>query len=182
MNLIILSLISVFSLSCYFFAKSKVLKQVKISGKKFHSLPEYYGYYLAAWCGLPALIILFFWSFSELYVVKIFILSDFRADPSIDENKLNLIFSEIKSLSEKKFSGTIPQNLVPYAEKLLSLNKILELSKFAIILSVMIFSLSFAYSQILKNVKARESVEKVIKATMFLCAAIAILTTIGIIF
>ena len=97
MNLTILSLIAIFSLSCYFFGKSKVLKQTKISGKKFHSLPEYYGYYLAAWCGLPALIILFFWSFSELYIVKVFILSDFRADPSIDENKLNLIFSEIKS-------------------------------------------------------------------------------------
>ena len=131
MNLIILSLIAVFSLSCYFFGKSKVLKQTKISGKKFHSLPEYYGYYLAAWCGLPALIILFFWSFSELYIVKVFILADFRADPSIDENKLNLIFSEIKSIAEKNFSGTIPQNLVPYAEKFLSLNKILELSNFS---------------------------------------------------
>ena len=81
MNFIILSLIAAFSLSCYFFGKSKVLKQTKISGKRFHSLPEYYGYYLAAWCGLPALIILFFWSFSELYIVKIFILSDFRSDP-----------------------------------------------------------------------------------------------------
>jgi phosphate transport system permease protein len=181
MNLTILSLIAVFSLSCYFFGKSKVLKQTKISGKKFHSLPEYYGYYLAAWCGLPALIILFFWSFSELYIVKLFILSDFRADPSIDENKLNLIFSEIKSIAEKNFSGTIPQNLVPYVEKFLSLNKILELSKFAVIFSAIIFSLSFAYSQILKNIRARESVEKVIRVVMFLCAAIAVFTTFGIV-
>jgi len=181
MNLTILSLIAVFSLSCYFFGKSKVLKQTKISGKKFHSLPEYYGYYLAAWCGLPALIILFFWSFSELYIVKVFILSDFRTDPSIDENKLNLIFSEIKSIAEKNFSGTIPQNLVPYAEKFLSLNKILELSKLAVIFSAIIFSLSFAYSQILKNIRARESVEKVIRVVMFLCAAIAVFTTLGIV-
>ena len=181
MNLTILSLIAIFSLSCYFFGKSKVLKQKKLSGKKFHSLPEYYGYYLAAWCGLPALIILFFWSFSELYIVKVFILSDFRADSSIDENKLNLIFSEIKSIAEKNFSGTIPQNLVPYAEKFLSLNKILELSKLAVILSAIIFSLSFAYSQILKNIRARESVEKVIRVVMFLCAAIAVFTTLGIV-
>ncbi|NKA01219.1 MAG: hypothetical protein EBV81_04330 [Proteobacteria bacterium] len=150
MNITILSLIAVFSLSCYFFGKSKVLKQTKLSGKKFHSLPEYYGYYLAAWCGLPALIILFFWSFSELYILKVFILSDFRSDPSIDENKLNLIFSEIKSIAEKKFSGAIPQNLLPYSEKLISLNKILELSKLAVIFSVTLFSLAFAYSQILQ--------------------------------
>ena len=92
MNIVILSLIVIFSLSCYFFGKSKILKQTKISKKKFHSLPEYYGYYLAAWCGLPALIILFFWSLSELYIVKILILSDFRTDAAIDNNKLNLIF------------------------------------------------------------------------------------------
>jgi phosphate transport system permease protein len=70
--------------------------------KKFHSLPEYYGYYLAAWCGLPALIILFFWSLSELYIVKVLILSDFRADPTIDDNKLNLIFSQIQAIAEKQ--------------------------------------------------------------------------------
>ncbi len=35
MNFIILSLIAAFSLSCYFFGKSKVLKQKKLSGKKF---------------------------------------------------------------------------------------------------------------------------------------------------
>jgi phosphate transport system permease protein len=181
MNVVILSLVFIFSLSCYFFGKSKVLKQTKISKKKFHSLPEYYGYYLAAWCGLPALIILFFWSLSELYVVKILILSDFRTDPTIDNNKLNLIFTQIKAIAENKFSGTIPQNLIPYAEKFLSINKILELSKLAAIFSAIIFSLSFAYSQILKNIKARESIEKVIKVVMFLCAAIAVFTTLGIV-
>jgi phosphate transport system permease protein len=181
MNVVILSLVFIFSLSCYFFGKSKVLKQTKISKKKFHSLPEYYGYYLAAWCGLPALIILFFWSSSELYVVKILILSDFRTDPTIDNNKLNLIFTQIKAIAENKFSGTIPQNLIPYAEKFLSINKILELSKLAAIFSAIIFSLSFAYSQILKNIKARESIEKVIKVVMFLCAAIAVFTTLGIV-
>ena len=67
MNLTILTLIIIFSLSCYFFGKSKVLNTTKVKRIKFHSLPEYYGYYLAAWCGLPALIILFFWSFSELF-------------------------------------------------------------------------------------------------------------------
>ncbi len=181
MNLIILFLITIFSLSCYFFGKSKVLKQTKISGKKFVSLPEYYGYYLAAWCGLPALIILFFFSFSELYIVKTLILSDFRADPSINDNKLNLIFSEIKAIAEKKFSGTVPQNLVHYSEKFLSIYKIFELSKFVVIFSAIIFSLSFAYTQILKNIKAREGVEKTIKVVMFLCAAIAVFTTFGIV-
>ncbi len=144
-------------------------------------MPEYYGYYLAAWCGLPALIILFFWSFSELFLVKIFILADFKIDPLLDENKLNLIFSEIKAIAEKKFTGTIPEKLIPYSEKFLSINRILELSKLAVILSVIIFSLTFSYSQILKNIRARESVEKVIRVVMFLCAAIAVFTTLGIV-
>ncbi len=181
MNLTIISLIIVFSLSCFFFGKTKVSNKIKISGKKFNSLPVYYGYYLAAWCGLPALIILFFWSFSDLYFVKFLILSDFKADPTIDKNKLNLIFTEIVSIAEKKFSGQIPQNLVPYAERFLNLNKIFELSKLAVISSTIIFSIFFSYSQILKNIKARESVEKVIRFIMFFCAAIAVLTTIGIV-
>ena len=100
MNLVILTLIVIFSFSCYFFGKSKVLNTSKVSGKKFHSLPEYYGYYLAAWCGIPALIILFFWSFSELFLVKIFILADFKIDPLLDENKLNLIFTRNQILKD----------------------------------------------------------------------------------
>ena len=181
MNLVILTLIVIFSFSCYFFGKSKVLNTSKVSGKKFHSLPEYYGYYLAAWCGIPALIILFFWSFSELFLVKIFILADFKIDPLLDENKLNLIFSEIKAIAEKKFTGPIPENLIPYSERFLSINRILELSKLAVILSAIIFSLTFGYLQILKNIKARESIEQVIKVLMFFCAAIAVFTTLGIV-
>lgn len=181
MNLVILTLIIIFSFSCYLFGKSKILNTSRVSGKKFHSLPEYYGYYLAAWCGLPALIILFFWSFSELFLVKIFILADFKIDPLLDENKLNLIFSEIKAIAEKKFTGPIPENLIPYSEKFLSINRILELSKLAVILSAIIFSLTFGYLQILKNIKARESIEQVIKVLMFFCAAIAVFTTLGIV-
>ena len=181
MNLTIIILIFIFSLSCFFFGKTKVSNKIKISRGKLNSLPKYYGYYLAAWCGLPALLILILWTFSELYFVKFIILSDFKADPTIDENKLNLIFTEIVSIAEKKFSGQIPQNLIPYAERFLSLKYIFELSKLAVIFSTILFSIFFSYEQILKNIKAKESVEKIIKSVMFCCAAIAIFTTFGIV-
>ena len=181
MNLVILSFILFFSLSFFFIGKARVLRLANYNIKNLNSLPEYYGYYLAAWCAFPALIILFFWSIFELSIIKIFVLSDFKLDPTIDDNKLNLIFSQIVSIAEKKFSGTIPQNLIPYVEKFIALNKIIELSKFAVLFSAIILSLIFAYRQILKNIKARESVEKIIRGSMFLCATLAIFTTFGIV-
>ena len=77
MNLLIFALIILFSLSSYYFGRSKARKLVTSNKIKLNALPSYYGYYLAIWCGLPALVILSLWSLFEPTIIKVFILSNF---------------------------------------------------------------------------------------------------------
>ena len=83
MNLLLLTIILVFSLSSYFFGRSEARKLVT-SNIKLKALPAYYGYFLALWCGLPALIIFGGWSLFESTIIKTLILSDFSNIQSRD--------------------------------------------------------------------------------------------------
>ncbi len=38
----------------FFFGRSHALSSVSGRARNLHSLPDYYGWYLALWCGLPS--------------------------------------------------------------------------------------------------------------------------------
>ena len=76
MNILILTIIVLFSLSSYYFGRSEARKLITTNKIKLNALPSYYGYYLAVWCGLPALIILSLWSLFEPTIIKILIINN----------------------------------------------------------------------------------------------------------
>ncbi|HDO26188.1 MAG TPA: phosphate ABC transporter permease subunit PstC, partial [Nitrospirae bacterium] len=45
----------------YYLGRIRSVKAVKGEIRTLHSLPGYYGFYVALWCGIPALIVLVLW-------------------------------------------------------------------------------------------------------------------------
>ena len=75
MNLVLISIILLLGFSSYFFGRKKAI--VIQSSQRLTALPKFYGYYLAIWCAVPALIIFALWSVFEPSIVKGFILDDY---------------------------------------------------------------------------------------------------------
>ena len=176
MNILILTIIVLFSLSSYYFGRSEARKLITTNKIRLNALPSYYGYYLAVWCGLPALIILSLWSLFEPTIIKILILNNFSYVESKD-----LFYEQTLSFFNGNFTGEITNDIKMSAERYTSLNNIAYNSKIALLASVLVFSTSYAFKKVKSNNKARDDVELILKGLLFVSSLMAILTTLGII-
>ena len=176
MNIYILTIIVLFSLSSYYFGRSEARKLITTNKIRLNALPSYYGYYLAVWCGLPALIILSLWSLFEPTIIKILILNNFSEVESKD-----LFYEQTMSFFKGNFTGEITNDIKIAAERYTSLNNIAYNSKIALLASVLVFSTSYAFKKVKSNNKARDDVELILKGLLFVSSLVAILTTLGII-
>ena len=179
MNLVLISLILLLGFSSYFFGRKKAL--VIQSSQRLTALPKFYGYYLSIWCAVPALIIFALWSIFEPSIVKNLILSYYDGQ-ILTKNELQLTYTKIKALALGNYSGNITNFLDNSANKYLQIKGIADNAKIVIILSILIFSLSYAYKSIQKNNRMREPVEIFLKWLLFTASLAAVLVTIGIVF
>ena len=176
MNILILTIIVLFSLSSYYFGRSEARKLITTNKIRLNALQSYYGYYISVWCGLPALIILSLWSLFEPTIIKILILNNFSYVESKD-----LFYEQTLSFFNGNFTGEITNDIKIAAERYTSLNNIAYNSKIALLASVLVFSTSYAFKKVKSNNKARDDVELILKGLLFVSSLMAILTTLGII-
>ena len=109
MNIVLIFLITIFSVSLFFYGKSKT-KTISIKDNiKLNALPKFYGYYLVLWCSIPALVFLLVWSLFEPVIIKSIIIETAANQGAIfsDKNEANLIY-------EKKY---IVKSLLPKTQK-----------------------------------------------------------------
>jgi phosphate transport system permease protein len=108
MNIIILLLVTIFSYLSFLYGRSRIRKITSTQSIKINALPNYYGYYLALWCALPALIILLFWSIFEPAIIKYLISQTLiQNDLNYSGDQLNLLYQKIYKI-KKKFNYTTP--------------------------------------------------------------------------
>ena len=175
MNSLIVFLLIIFSISSYFFGRKEARKLVT-NNIKLNALPSFYGYYLALWCGLPALLIFASWSLFEPSILKLLILGNF---PDIEAK--DLFYEQTLSFLNGNFTGKITEDIKLAADNYLYLNNIAQNSKVILLALVLFVSSLFAYNKIKSNNKARDDVEVILKVLLFVSSLVAILTTLGII-
>jgi phosphate transport system permease protein len=184
MNLVLFLFILLFSVSLYFFSKSRIGYFASSKQFKLKALPKYYAYYLSLWCALPALIILVSWNILEPAIIKNLIFSKIQTDglKAISKDELNLIYQKIKAYYTGNFSGQLDESIKLGAEQYKRLLSVAASSKVVVFLSAIILFSGLALKNISNNVHAREGVEKIIRIILFTSSVAAILTTVGIIF
>ncbi len=148
-----------------------------------HSLPEYYGYYVALWCGLPAFILILAWTALEPRVVEALILSGlpdrFQA---LSPSELSLVWTDIRNLATGSAVSQQPEPaLVEAATRLVSLQGTAGLAKGLCALALGIAGLVFARTRLSPQLRARPAVEKTLNGILIVASLIAILTTVGIV-
>ncbi|SMN15603.1 Phosphate transport system permease protein PstC (TC 3.A.1.7.1) [uncultured Candidatus Thioglobus sp.] len=166
----------------YFIGRKRSITLSKERSQKLHSLPQYYGYLIAFWSSVPALLILLFWAALESSFIISAIVTQLPMHlQQLSTDEIGLFINEIINLSN---SGLIAEDEV----KRQAVSRYNELTEFSTsIKSAIVFILAFvgmfvALSFVKPEMKARNLVERLIRWAMIGCASIAVLTTIGIIF
>jgi phosphate transport system permease protein len=148
-----------------------------------HSLPGYYGYYMAIWCLLPALGLLLFWFAVEPRVIVALVVQSLPdAERSMSPGELNLLINNIRNLAVgDSVSGEINSVLTDASARLQQYQAISQHMVTTLSLGIATLGATLAWRRINPHFRARNRVEKVTLAVLIAASSIAILTTIGIV-
>ena len=177
---IISSVVILLVVSCaYNYGRKYALGSVNYKREELHSLPGYYGIYLALWFIFPALLIYILWQIVEPILVDQAMKAQFSVYQDLSAAAL---LEQVKNLVGNKFAL---KSATP--EQIELVNRYLELKEIGYaILSALISvcgatGLIIARRSISPEMRARQFVEKTITYLLIFCSIIAILTTIGIV-
>ena len=151
--------------------------------RELHSLPSYYGFYTALWCGLPALLVYGLWVALQTNFVTQLLIQDLpehiRALPTA---QLDLILNDVKNLASGNIvSREVDAYMQAAADHLISLEQTSQSAMGVVVLSLAIVGMLFARQTIAKQMRARNRVEQIINVLLIISSTIAIFTTIGIV-
>jgi len=182
---IIITLIALLIFS-YFIGHKRSLAVSKLDKgrRNLHSRPHYYGYMVAIWAGIPAIIILMLWSaFNSSIITSLTVSGLPDAMQTQSKDTLGLIINEVKNLAD---SGKIVEESDPVkrdaALHYQRLQGISTLAKTVVVFVAALLGMLLAWRLIKPEFRARNKVETVIRWAMILCASIAIMSTVGIVF
>ncbi|OQX07959.1 MAG: phosphate ABC transporter permease subunit PstC [Thiothrix lacustris] len=154
----------------------------KRGGNDLHSLPSYYGYLVAIWCGIPALIILLVWSMFADSIITQMTLAHLPAElHNQSSDQVSLISNQIRNLVESGAETATDPAMRVAAEEYSRLQGISGMAKTLLVLVIAVIGLVMGLRFVKPVTRARNQVEHVIQYVMILCAGLAILTTVGII-
>ncbi|MCW8891223.1 MAG: phosphate ABC transporter permease family protein, partial [Sedimenticola sp.] len=90
-----------------------------------HSLPSYYGFFTALWCGLPALLVLLLWVSLQGGVIRDLVVSDLpEAVRALPEAQLGLVINDIQNLAQGNIvSGEVSPEMERASEHYKSLQQ-----------------------------------------------------------
>jgi phosphate transport system permease protein len=150
---------------------------------RLHSLTSYYGYYVALWCGLPALLLISLWTASSDWIVKSLVVAALPEEiRSLPADKLSLVITDIRNIAAGNIASAAATPAVQAAvDTYRNLVGIARSAMWLIGLAVGMIGLLVARSQIAPQMRARNRVEGIIGVILIVCSIIAVLTTIGIV-
>ena len=150
--------------------------------RTLHSLPKYYGYYVAIWCGVPGLLLIGLWlSFSDSLIMARVVASLPEQLRNLPDAQLSLVINDVKNMAVGQFVN--PERGVEVAVAAELYNDLRAAARW--ILSGLVVALGLAgwglaWSRLRPELRARNRVESVVKLGLILASMVAILTTIGI--
>lgn len=148
-----------------------------------HSLPAYYGYYVALWCGIPALILAAGWMILSPLILKSLVLDSLPPDAlALPAARLSLLMNEVKQMAasgDYRFaSDEIARSA---AERYHSLRTISFAAMTVAALSTALLGAWWGMRRISPRLRARNAVEAMVTLFLIASSTVAIFTTIGIV-
>ena len=152
-------------------------------GMALHSLPGYYGYYVAIWVALPALALLLLWMLIEPRLIISMVVSglpeSFRNLPA---GELNLLVNNIRNLASGDVISVDADDMLQAAAAQFNAYGVKSQQILAVLaLGVAGLGGAHAWRKIHPDLRARNRVERVVRWFLIAASSIAIFTTVGIV-
>tara|TARA_R110000787_G_scaffold21174_4_gene62775 strand:- start:2362 stop:3687 length:1326 start_codon:yes stop_codon:yes gene_type:complete len=163
--------------------RGKALKTAGGSVRDLHSLPGYYGWYAALWCGLPAILVIGIWLSIQPGIVESLVVASLpEAIRTLPPERLGLFMNDVHNIANGDISrANIDPATTSAALHYNDLRQIGFGALFVAGLAVALGGLSYGWKTIAPRLRARNRVERLVNILLVVGSAIAIVTTIGIV-
>ncbi|MBT0961990.1 phosphate ABC transporter permease subunit PstC [Denitromonas iodatirespirans] len=180
---VLLVLLLALASAAYYFGCKRAFRVADGRIRNLHSLPGYYGLYVALWAALPALLVLGVWlALQGSMITRMVVASLPEPIQQLGPDRLNLVINDIRNLvSGNIVSGEPDAPTLAAAEYYRSLLGTSRGLLFVVVLSVAGLGGWFGYSKIRPQHRARNGVERIVNGVLIACSTVAILTTVGIV-
>jgi phosphate transport system permease protein len=174
------------SLAAYVLGRARSIAVAAPGGgiRTLHSLPSYYGYLSALWCGVPALILVALWlSFQETVITNLVVAELPEQLRALSKPELDLVVNDLRNIVDGNVaSRAVDANMLAAAEHYRYLQSMSRGLLSALVVVMAIGSVALAWRAIHPALRARNRVETLVLGFLLLCAMVAIFTTVGIVF
>ena len=181
--LILVAILLMFMAVAYQLGRLQILRKARHFSKTPHSLPGYYGTYIALFCGVPSLLIVGLWLGIAPHIVETILLSEIPSDlKKLSPGELNLLLNDIQNIAKNSVPNRSSNpSLIAAAERYNDLRGISIAALGTFIMALCVGILSFTLKKIHPDLKARPIVESCVHFILVIASIIAIITTIGIV-
>jgi phosphate transport system permease protein len=178
----LLLLLLVLSSFGYYLGRHRSLQVVNGRVRELHSLPSYYGFYVALWCGIPALLLLCAWLVGEDVILTHRIIAALPEEVrSQSPDHLNLVINNIRNAVAGHLSGEVDPVTAQAAEHFRELRTLSDRLLTFLMLATAGAGIGLSRLQIRAGHRARNKVEKTVMVILISCSTAAIFTTVGIV-
>ena len=152
------------------------------SQTKLHSLPQYHGYFIALWCGIPTILLILLWTALEPVLLGSLIRNHLESQSGgLAPTDYVIMTEEVRNLAAGVALGTQDPLILETAEWMRSLQHSSQWSMVVVTILLAMLIMAFTRSKVAPGFKARHGVELLFNGFLFISSTIAILTTIGIV-
>lgn len=173
------------SIAAFYFGRGRSVVQAGGLSRttRLHSLPGYYGYFVAIWCVLPAMAVLLLWVLLEPRVIVALIVRGLpAAQQAMSPGEIDLLVNNIQNLAAgDAISGQVDSVLESAVAQLNEYRTTSRRLLTVLTLGFAAIGSAIAWRRIHPDLRARNRVEQVILIALVAASSIAILTTIGIV-
>ena len=182
-SFILIAVLLLIAASGYQLGRRRALAAGGGDRRNLHSLPGYYGAYVALFCGLPALLIVGLWLVFEPRIVEAILVSGLpEAALALPAGELNLLINDIRNIAVGNISSRTPEpEIIAAADRYNDLRDIGFAAMAVVGLVAAIGGLSIGRRRIQPALRARPAVEAVVRWVLLIASVIAVLTTVGIV-
>ncbi|MGD1878499.1 MAG: phosphate ABC transporter permease subunit PstC [Kiloniellaceae bacterium] len=182
-SLLLIAILLVLTMIGYAFGQRRARVVSGGHPSTLHSRPQYYGLYVALWCGIPSLLLMAAWLIVAPHVAEWMLISSLPAETTdLSPDMLSLLINDIENLASGNIvSRQVDPALQAAADGYQSFRHIASAAMAVAAVSLGIVGLALARRRIVPSLRARNLVERAVNVLMIIASTIAILTTVGIV-
>ena len=182
-TIVLLAVLLGMSTLAFYLGRKRAFAVVNGRVRDLHSLPAYYGFQAALWCGIPALLLFGLWVAFESTIITHYVVNALPEElRNLPADRLGLLVNDVRNLVHGNIvSCEVSPAMQQAADHYRELQTLSKLALTVVVLALAIAGSAFALKLIRKEQRARNQVEKTVMFFLASSSTIAIFTTIGIV-